>query len=144
LIEASKEYSWKTILPLHPRTLKMIQTFAQEDPFFSNLSDLQIIPPVSYLQMVLLESECGMVITDSGGVQKEAYFYEKPCIVLRPETEWVELVESGAAILVDADKTKLLASISTFEKSKYPASAGFYGDGKAAELICRTILEVLS
>jgi len=144
LIEASKKYGWKTILPLHPRTLKMIQTFAQDDPFFSNLSGLQIVPPVSYLQMVILESECGMVITDSGGVQKEAYFYEKPCIVLRPETEWVELVESGAAILVDADKTKLLGAISTFGKSKYPASAGFYGDGKAAELICRIILEVLN
>ena len=144
LIEASEKFGWKTILPLHPRTLKMIQVFAKEDPFFLNLTALQIIAPVSYLQMVLLESQCGMVITDSGGVQKEAYFYEKPCIVLRPETEWVELVDSGAAILVDADKTKLLSAISKFSEGKYPAPSGFYGDGKAAELICRTILKVIS
>ena len=144
LIEASGKSGWKTVLPLHPRTLKMIQLFAQEDAFFSDLSDLQIIPPVSYLQMVLLESACAMVITDSGGVQKEAYFYEKPCIVLRPETEWVELVESGAAILVDADKSKLLSAISHFETSKYSAASGFYGDGKASELICKTIIEVLN
>ena len=145
LIDASQKYGCKTILPLHPRTQKMIQQFALEDSFFAELgnSGLQIIPPVSYLQMVLLESECSMVITDSGGVQKEAYFYKKPCIVLRPETEWVELVESGAAILVDADSDKLLAAISHYKQREYPDASGFYGDGNAAKLICQTMLNYL-
>ncbi len=146
LIQASENKSWKTILPLHPRTLKMIQLFAEEDPFFRDISNtaIQIIPPVSYLQMVLLESLCGLIITDSGGVQKEAFFYNKPCIVLRPETEWVELVESGAAILVDADKSKLLSAVKHFENSPFDVKESFYGDGNSAELICKTLIQFLS
>ena len=124
----------------------MIQLFAEEDPFFRDISNtaIQIIPPVSYLQMVLLESLCGLIITDSGGVQKEAFFYNKPCIVLRPETEWVELVESGAAILVDADKSKLLSAVKHFENSPFDVKESFYGDGNSAELICKTLIQFLS
>jgi UDP-GlcNAc3NAcA epimerase len=108
MMQAARMMQAPVVLPLHPRTQKMLDSYRLSDPFFGEIPKdlIFILPPVSYLQMVYLESQCEMVLTDSGGVQKEAYFYEKPCIVLRPETEWVELVESGAAVLADADAKK--------------------------------------
>ena len=145
LLACSSETGFPVVLPLHPRTLKMIQVFGQTDPFFSSLpkDQLIVLPPASYLQMVLLEARCAMVITDSGGVQKEAYFYQKPCIVLRPETEWVELVHAGAAILVDADPGRMLNAVRWFLTTPYPAPKGFYGDGNSAYFIAETLLETL-
>jgi len=91
--------------------------------------------------MILLEKNCRMVITDSGGVQKESHFFRKPCIVLRKETEWVELVVNGTARLADADIIKIREDFVHFNELKdelnYPA---FYGDGKAAEFILKEIL----
>jgi UDP-GlcNAc3NAcA epimerase len=84
-----------------------------------------------------------MIITDSGGVQKESHFFRKPCIVLRKETEWVELVVNGTAKLVDADPEKIKEEYKHFselhEVLEYPA---FYGDGKTAEFILREILQM--
>ena len=145
LSNASEYLNQPVFLPLHPRTLKMIQQFAETDAFFADLSsrNIRILPPASYLQMVLLEARCTLIMTDSGGVQKEAYFYRKPCLVLRPETEWVELVQSGAAILVDADEKKMREAVAFFSSADYPAPDGFYGDGKSAEFICGEILRML-
>lgn len=145
LCNASDFLNQPVFLPLHPRTLKMIQQFAESDSFFSDLPsrNIRILPPASYLQMVLLEARCSLIMTDSGGVQKEAYFYRKPCLVLRPETEWVELVQSGAAILVDADEKKMQEAVAFFSSTDYPAPNGFYGDGKSAEFICGEILHML-
>jgi UDP-GlcNAc3NAcA epimerase len=145
LSNASEFLDQPVFLPLHPRTLKMIQQFAESDSFFSDLPsrNIRILPPASYLQMVLLEARCTLIMTDSGGVQKEAYFYRKPCLVLRPETEWVELVKSGAAILVDADEKKMQEAVAFFSSTDYPAPNGFYGDGKSAEFICGEILRML-
>ena len=82
-----------------------------------------------------------MIITDSGGVQKESHFFKKPCIVLRNETEWVELVNNGTARLVDADPQKIRSEFLNFYEEKnvfeYPR---FYGDGKTAEFIISEIL----
>ena len=145
LTEVGRRHKKPVLLPLHPRTQKMLALFAAEDVFFAQLPpEIQIIPPASYLQMVLLESECLMVLTDSGGVQKEAYFYQKPCVVLRSETEWVELVESGAARLVDADRKKLVDAVHGFASEPYKAPAGFYGNGMAAEFICTEIISYLN
>jgi UDP-GlcNAc3NAcA epimerase len=80
------------------------------------------------------------VITDSGGVQKEAYFFEKPCLILRSETEWVEIVEQGAAILIDANEEKLNSSFDFFQ-SKSLTFPHLFGDGKSAEFICEKIIE---
>ncbi|HEX2976913.1 MAG TPA: UDP-N-acetylglucosamine 2-epimerase, partial [Bacteroidales bacterium] len=96
------------------------------------------------LEMILLEKNCRMIITDSGGVQKESHFYKKPCIVLRKETEWIELVSNGTAKLVDADKSKITYEFDHFiDNSKGLEYPGFYGDGKTAEFIIREILLLL-
>jgi UDP-GlcNAc3NAcA epimerase len=100
-----------------------------------------MIAPVSFLEMILLEKRCSMVLTDSGGVQKEAFFLHKPCIVLRPETEWFELVECGNSILVDANAERIKNAYNHFkggnEKINYPS---FYGNGNAADFICKEII----
>ncbi len=144
-INIGGEYSKKFILPLHPRTLKTLK---------SNLSGLyaeiirgdvvKVIKPVSYLEMIMLEKHSMMVITDSGGVQKESHFFKKPCIVLRKETEWTELVKNGTAVLADADPVKIRSGFEFFMKNTdnlaYPA---FYGDGKAAEFILGEIRQMM-
>ena len=130
------------VMPLHPRTLISLKTNLKT--LFKELSrcrNIKIIPPVTYLEMILLEKNCKMIITDSGGVQKESHFFKKPCIVLRHETEWIELVNNGTAKLVDADSQLISNEFLNFMDSsttlEYP---GFYGNGKTAEFILKEIL----
>jgi len=99
LSEIAKEK--QVILPIHPRTKKIIEDLEID------VNSLTIIEPVGYLEMVWMIDNCSLVMTDSGGLQKEAFFFEKPCITLRDETEWVELVEHGFNILVGADKNRI-------------------------------------
>lgn len=94
LNEVAKEK--QVILPLHPRTKKILEQSRLDT------SNLTIIDPVGYLNMVWLISNCSLVMTDSGGLQKEAYFFKKPCVTLRDETEWIELVQASANVLVGA------------------------------------------
>jgi len=100
-----------------------------------------LLPPVSFLDMILLESQCEMVITDSGGVQKEAYFFKKPSIILRSETEWQEIVDAGTGIVTDANRERIFEAYDYFKSKKntleYPS---IFGDGNAAGFICQTIL----
>jgi UDP-GlcNAc3NAcA epimerase len=126
------------VLPLHPRTAKLLDTNLHANVLDSVRSNplLKIIPPVSFLEMIALEKHAAIILTDSGGVQKEAFFFQRPCIILRSETEWVELVESGNAIITDANTQRILdahAHFANHTKLNYPA---FYGDGKAADFIC--------
>jgi UDP-GlcNAc3NAcA epimerase len=134
------------ILPLHPRTKKLLPTTFYLHP------NLTIIDPVGYLEMVWLLDNCKLVMTDSGGLQKEAYFFNKPCIILRDETEWVELVEIGANKLVGADKEKIIESYlyisnSLLEKEKTNTlitnnqSTTLYGNGKASKKIIEELLK---
>jgi UDP-GlcNAc3NAcA epimerase len=130
------------VMPLHPRTIISLKT--KLNNLYTELCDckyIKIIPPVSYLEMILLEKNCRMIVTDSGGVQKESHFFKKPCIVLRRETEWIELIINGTAVLVDADPDKIrdefLRLMDSHSELQYP---GFYGDGKAAEFILKEIL----
>jgi len=119
----------KVILPLHPRTKKIMQTGNY------NISNLTIIDPVGYLNMVWLIDHCSLVMTDSGGLQKEAFFFGKVCVTMRDQTEWVELIESGANELVGPDKTKIIdAAIRNFGR-KILDNQKLYGGGKAAERI---------
>jgi UDP-GlcNAc3NAcA epimerase len=83
-------------------------------------------------------------MTDSGGVQKEAFYFEKPCVILRPETEWVELVECGTAIITDADEKKIIEAYKTLTSKTDMKFPKLYGDGKAAEFICGEMLDNLS
>ncbi len=125
------------VLPLHPRTNKII---AQNK---INLSDnITIIEPVGYLEMVWLIDHCSMVMTDSGGLQKEAFFFGKPCITLRDETEWVELIEHQFNILAGADKTKIL---SAYDNTNNYFATDFkkdlYGGGQASANIIGELLK---
>jgi UDP-GlcNAc3NAcA epimerase len=116
------------ILPLHPRTKEALNRLQLE-----KLShNIKIINPVTFLEMNWLLSQCEIVLTDSGGVQKEAYFHRKPCITLRDETEWIELVASGWNHLVSPLKAKS-ADIITFSKNQMSIqSEALYGDGMAS------------
>lgn len=145
LLDVVTDSGLPLILPLHPRTRKMILQYAESDPFFKDLENrgVRILPPASYLQMVLLEARAALILTDSGGVQKEAYFYQRPCVVLRPETEWVELVQSGAAILADSDRERIREAGKKLLAQAYPAPAGFYGDGASSIFIAREVLKML-
>ncbi len=130
------------VLPLHPRTLKMLYTLPDKN-LLNDIrlsSHLKIIPPVSFLEMIMLEKHASMIMTDSGGVQKESYFYHKPCIILRPETEWVEIVENGSAIIADADEEKIMDAYYHFSKNPLLSFPPLYGDGKAAWFICNQLL----
>jgi UDP-GlcNAc3NAcA epimerase len=91
--------------------------------------------------MIALEKNAKIIITDSGGVQKEAFFFEKPCIILRSETEWVELVKCGAAIITDTDEHKIIATFNNFNKSNDINYSKLFGNGKAAEFICEEIIK---
>ncbi|MFZ1692750.1 MAG: UDP-N-acetylglucosamine 2-epimerase (non-hydrolyzing) [Flavobacteriales bacterium] len=124
------------ILPLHPRTRQRLQ---HVDLKLIPSEFLRIIEPVGYLDMIALERNACMVLTDSGGVQKEAFFFKKPCIVLRPETEWTELVEHGQAILTDADPDRIQSAVSHFTATGTPACPPLYGDGHAAERIAQLL-----
>jgi UDP-GlcNAc3NAcA epimerase len=130
------------VMPLHPRTIISLKTRLKT--LYDELmlcSHIKIIPPVSFLEMILLEKNCRLIITDSGGVQKESHFFKKPCIVLRNETEWIELVNNGTAKLVGADVEHIKKEFLNFMDGRiefeYP---GFYGDGKTSEFILNEIL----
>jgi UDP-GlcNAc3NAcA epimerase len=130
------------VLPLHPRTRKKIENTFDLDVQNRLLThpNIKVIPPVAYLDMIALEKNCSLVITDSGGVQKEAYFFEKPCLILRSETEWVELVEQGTALLCDADPKKIVEGFNLYSNQKRMSFAPLFGQGEAANFICTSLI----
>lgn len=131
------------VLPLHPRTRQALDRngFLPE----AELS-LCLIEPVGYLDMVMLEHNARLIATDSGGAQKEAFFYRVPCVTLRDETEWVELVELGWNKLVPPTNVQqICAAVLAKAQSGHPIAddtAQLYGNGQASLHIMRTILEV--
>ena len=129
IISAFNDFETNVILPLHPRTKKQIAAFGLN--FNSNIF---VIDPVGYFEMLELEMKSVCIITDSGGIQKEAYFLRKPCITLREQTEWVETVESGWNILVGSNKEKIMKAFSSFKKGKVDIQ-NLYGSGNAGEVI---------
>jgi UDP-GlcNAc3NAcA epimerase len=138
----AEDYKLPFVMPLHPRTILSLKSNLEK--LYREMLDsefIKITPPVSYLEMILLEKNCRMIITDSGGVQKESHFFRKPCIVLRKETEWIELVMNGTACLADADPILIRKEFEKFfelqSQLEYP---GFYGDGRTAEFILKEIL----
>jgi UDP-GlcNAc3NAcA epimerase len=122
------------ILPLHPRTKQIIKNLK------INIQNLTIIEPVGYLEMVYLIKNSQLIMTDSGGLQKEAYFFQKPCITLRDETEWIELTENRFNVLVGADKQKIINAYKEFEfNSNF--NLNLYGKGNASEIIITQLQE---
>lgn len=118
----------QVIVPLHPRTKKLINQLTNK-PVFT------IIEPVGYLDMLQLLYHCSLVITDSGGLQKEAYFFKKFCVVLREQTEWVELRNNGFSDLAGSDTKKITNIANAFLQSSFIDKEGLYGDGSAGEKI---------
>jgi UDP-N-acetylglucosamine 2-epimerase len=101
ILSAFAEIGEVIVFPVHPRTRKKIAEF--EHRFQHDLTNINMIEPVGYLDMLVLEENARLILTDSGGMQKEAYFFSVPCITLRPETEWVETVEAGWNVVAGAD-----------------------------------------
>jgi UDP-GlcNAc3NAcA epimerase len=129
------------VLPLHPRTRKLVAEHGLE----SFLEKLTIVEPLPFLDMVALEQSARVILTDSGGVQKEAFFYGVPCITMRDETEWVETVELGWNQLVGADSSKILQAYASLAGEWEPRPASPYGDGTAsAKIIKHLLLRVVS
>lgn len=143
LIEELARLDAPVVLPLHPRTAKALDAAG----IAANRGSLRPIGPASYLDMLMLERHARAIITDSGGVQKEAYFFGVPCITLRAETEWVETVEIGWNVLVDADAARLREAVArarAWDGSGAPfggqgARRNLYGDGHAAEAIAEIL-----
>ncbi len=123
------------VVPMHPRTRNILAQNYQ-------LPDFTIIDPVGYFDMIMLLKSCEMVITDSGGVQKEAFFFAKHCITLREQTEWVELVDKGFNLLVGSDIDKLRDAFDFFRTKKSDFSIDLYGKGKAAEIAAAEIFNM--
>jgi UDP-GlcNAc3NAcA epimerase len=125
------------ILPLHPRTRKAISRYGL------NLNGVKVIDPVGYFDMIALLSNCSAVFTDSGGLQKEAYFFRKPCITLRDETEWVELVKHGYNILVGSNKDAIIEAERVLPQVNLDCAAALYGQGDAGAKIVSVLVNVL-
>jgi len=122
------------ILPLHPRTRKNLQSMGLNIP-----KNVHVVTPVGYLEMIWLELNCYCVVTDSGGVQKEAYFHGKPCVTLRDETEWTELVFAGWNVLAPPNKSGALEAAIESAWDKTSELTQLYGDGNAATKIALAI-----
>lgn len=120
------------VLPLHPRTRGYLKSLNIE-------LDVSLLDPVGYFDMLALLQNCKLVMTDSGGLQKEAFFFKKYCVTLRDQTEWVELIESGTNQLAGADSVAILNSFEELAKRPFPIPANLYGDGNAAELIAKKL-----
>lgn len=140
LNDIAEQHQMDVVLPLHPRTRKMIGDLRLE---IGDLSDrIRIIEPASFFEIIRLEKNAVIVMTDSGGVQKEAFFYGTPCVILRPETEWVEIVEAGAGILADADYERIMKAYADLSgrEVKFPP---LFGDAHASEKILSEIVKYL-
>lgn len=138
IVKAANELSEKypVLYPVHPRTKAYLEKYKLE------LSDnVKAIPPMGYFDMMLAEKYATLIMTDSGGMQKEAFFHKVPCITMRDETEWLETVESGWNIIVGADYDKIMDAAKTFQNTPPPPAQGApYGKGDAAEKIVQHLL----
>jgi UDP-GlcNAc3NAcA epimerase len=129
IIKAFGQLDLPVILPIHPRTRNKLAQYGYD---LNNLKNIRSIDPLGYLDMLQLQSQAQSILTDSGGVQKEAYWLKVPCVTLREETEWVETVTAKANILVGSDRDKILNAVNFYRSSSTDYSAvNLYGDGRA-------------
>lgn len=142
LADIAENEHMKVVVPLHPRTRKMLpQQLAPELlKRIEALPEFLITEPAGFFDIIELERHARIVMTDSGGVQKESFFFETPCVILRPETEWVEIVEAGAGIIADADYQRIMVAYKELcgKKVHFPQ---LFGDGHAAEKIITEIIQ---
>lgn len=133
IVKGLNDSKEQIILPLHPRTQKYLNDYE-----ITLGENIRVIEPVGYLDMVRLETGAKKIVTDSGGVQKEAFFLGKPCITMRDETEWVETVENGWNVIVGADAEKITRAINSFDPTVERKS--YFGNGTAARQMADLIL----
>jgi UDP-GlcNAc3NAcA epimerase len=134
IIEAFNQLNSKNqvIVPLHPRTKKIIEQ--------NNITtNFRIINPVGYFDMIMLLKNCSLVITDSGGLQKEAFFFRKYCITTREQTEWVELIENGYNYIAGTDTELIVNKSNSLISKKFPEVFNLYGNGEACKNICQEL-----
>lgn len=145
LFDIQEKSGLAIVLPIHPRTKSKMKDQLSEELYhkIKTNSNFKIIPPAGFIDIISLEKKSRMIITDSGGLQKEAYFFQKPCVILRPQTEWIEIVKNGNAILADANKELILEAFELLINKTDLTYPPLYGDGKAAVFICEKILEDL-
>lgn len=140
LMDIAEKDKVTVVLPLHPRTAKILPKNLSPDTYsrLGKSGFVKIIPPVSFFEIIELEKNAKLVMTDSGGVQKEAFFFERPCVILRPETEWTEIVENNAGVIADADYDRIIAAYALLSgrKVEFPP---LFGDGHAAGKILKSI-----
>ena len=122
------------VLPLHPRTKGKLEAFGLK-------LKVKTIDPVGYFDMIELIKHCDLVMTDSGGLQKEAFFFKKHCITMREQTEWVELISEGVNVLVGSDQTKIVDAVALMLNKNSDFEKDLYGNGKACENIINHILQ---
>ncbi|MBL7944218.1 MAG: UDP-N-acetylglucosamine 2-epimerase (non-hydrolyzing) [Flavobacteriales bacterium] len=139
LVAVADALKMRVVWPMHPRTRKMCEQSGIDLDALNK--QLNVIPPATYLDMLHLEKNCTLVITDSGGVQKEAYYFKKPCIILRSETEWIELVQNGNARLCQPIADDVVSHARYFMSASLTWPE-IFGDGNAARFICSKIAEL--
>ncbi len=120
----------KIILPLHPRTRQALAQIRLDPP-----TNVEVIEPIGYLDMLMLEQNARIILTDSGGMQKEAFFFSVPCITLRPETEWVETVQAGWNVVAGTDPQRILAAVQSHAWHVEAKPVEAFGNGQAAQKI---------
>jgi UDP-GlcNAc3NAcA epimerase len=140
IFEALKEAAAKrdVVLPLHPRTRKSLQQVGRYEDF---ARAIHLIQPVGYLDMIALEKNAAVIVTDSGGVQKEAYFHKVPCLTVRDETEWIELVEAGWNELVPPDEANELPARIEDALGHEGEANDLYGRGNASQKVVNILME---
>ena len=128
IVEGLRRLEERLVFPAHPRTRAALEAAALDVP---------LVEPLGYLDLAALASQARVILTDSGGLQKEAYWYGVPCVTLRPSTEWADTVELGANTLVDDDPDRLVAAVAS---ARMPDGLPrLYGDGKASERIAESL-----
>jgi UDP-GlcNAc3NAcA epimerase len=145
LLEISKVSGLSVVFPAHPRTRGKMKDQLSSELFneIEKSDKFLMIDPAGFLDIIALEKNAKLIVTDSGGLQKEAYFFQKPCVILRPQTEWVEIVNNGNAILADADYFRIVDAYSKLNSKVDFTFPDFYGNGAAAEFICEKIIELI-
>ncbi len=136
LIETSKEMA--IVLPLHPRTKAKLKEFGL---FEKISSEIKLIPPVGFLDILVLQASSSLILTDSGGMQKEAFFQKKPCVTVRTETEWIELLEGGHNRLAKPKVDSIMEKITGATEANIDWTIDLYGDGHSSETIADSLLK---
>jgi UDP-GlcNAc3NAcA epimerase len=143
LLHIQRESNLEIILPIHPRTKKKMEELLSDEiqAEMSASKGFKIIPPAGFLDIIALEKNARMIVTDSGGLQKEAFFFKKPCVILREQTEWIEIIENGNARLAGSNHDLIIRTCREMLAKTDFTYPDLFGDGDAASFICEKIME---